>query len=222
MAATKTRTRNVSRGTTTRSATVASRPRQTVTGTAETVSERPAPPSPYATARQLAPTQSVQRQNYQPIILMEYLGCLILTAATPIATKTQQDGLSPYAGADMIKIAALTVLYFILAAMSVGGRGPGRIAAWFGGLILITDGMLEAANIAKVFNLFSGKIASAAGAAPASTGSTAATGGPGLQTPGLVQNVANAALGGVFSEGNSAPQQVAAQQGGGSIATPNF
>jgi hypothetical protein len=164
-----------------------------------------------------APAQSIGRSNYQPIILMEYVGCLLLTAATPIATKTKQDGLSPYAGADMVKLASITVLYFILAALSTGGRGPGRMAAWFGGLILIVDGMLEASNIAKVFGVFTGGLAKAAGAAPA-----ASTSGPGLETPGLVQNVANAALGGVFSEGNSAPQQVAAQQGGGSIATPNF
>jgi len=173
-----------------------------------------------ASSKASAPTQTIGRSNYQPIILMEYVGCLVLTAATPIATKKSATGLSPYAGADMVKLASITVLYFILAAISVGGRGPGRMAAWFGGLILIVDGMLEANNIAKVFGLFTGGLASAA---TAGTGSAPAgsTTGPGLTTPGLVQNVANAALGGVFSEGNQAPQQVAARQGGGSIATPN-
>ena len=113
-------------------------------------------------ASAVAPTQSVGRQNYQPIILMEYIGCLLLTAVTPIATKKSATGLSPYAGADMVKLASITLLYFILAALSVGGRGPGRMAAWFGGLILIVDGMLEASNIAKDFGLFTGGLASAA------------------------------------------------------------
>jgi len=128
------------------------------------------------TVQQVAPTQKVQRQNYQTIILMEYVGCLLLTAATPIATNSKDPGLSPYAGKDMVKLASITVLYFILAALSVGGRGPGRLAAWFGGLILITDGMLEASNLAKVFGLFTG-----------GAGTTTATGttqAPGTTTAG--------------------------------------
>lgn len=135
-----------------------------------------APPTPqqqaYNYGQQVAPTQSVGRQNYQPIILMEYIGCLLLTAVTPIATKKSATGLSPYAGADMVKLASITLLYFILAALSVGGRGPGRMAAWFGGLILIVDGMLEASNIAKDFGLFTGGLASAASGTSTSTGST--------------------------------------------------
>jgi hypothetical protein len=122
---------------------------------------------------------------------MEYVACLILTAATPIATKKQADGLSPYAGADMVKIASLTLLYFILAALSVGGRGPGRFAAWFGGLILIVDGMYEASNLAKDFGLFTGGLAAAATASPAAAAANPAVG---LNNPSLVQNVANAAL----------------------------
>jgi hypothetical protein len=130
-----------------------------------------------ARVSQVAPDTKLLRQNYQPIILMEFLGCIILTAATPVAKKTTSDGLSPYAGADMVKLVAITVLYFILAAMSTGGRSAGRTAAWFGGLILITDGMLEAASLAKVFGLFTGGTAAAAAgssaAAPSSTQSTA-------------------------------------------------
>jgi len=117
------------------------------------------------------PTQKVGRSNYQPIILLEYVACLVLTAATPVATKKSQDGLSPYAGKDMVKLAAITVLFFILAAASVGGRGPGRVAAWFGGLILITDGMLEGANLAKTFALFTGGSGSTATSGTAAEGS---------------------------------------------------
>ena|SRR5271166_4291122 len=181
--------RNVSRGTT-------SRPRQTVSGTATTVSQAPAPPTSQqrydaasAKVQQVAPTGKVERQNYQTIILMEYVGCLLLTSITPIATKKQADGLSPYAGRDMIKLGSITLLYFILAVLSVGGRGPGRFAAWFGGLILIVDGMLEASNLAKDFGLFTGGLASAVTGQPATAAPAV-----GLLDPSLVQNVSNAAL----------------------------
>jgi hypothetical protein len=135
----------------------------------------------YAAGQQIAPTAKVQRSNYQPIILMEFIGCILLTAVTPVATKKDEPGLSPYAGADMVKLAAITVLYFILAAISVGGRGPGRLAAWFGGLILIVDGMYEASNIAKDLQLLSGGLA----------GPAASSGGS-LVVPGLAEGIASA------------------------------
>jgi hypothetical protein len=130
--------------------------------TTPNVPQGTSPAAPPASRNVSAPTQAIGRSNYQPIILMEYVGCLLLTAVTPIATKKNATGLSPYAGADMVKLASITLLYFILAAMSTGGRGPGRVAAWFGGLILIVDGMLEASNIAKDFGLFTGGLAAAA------------------------------------------------------------
>jgi hypothetical protein len=128
---------------------------------------------------------------------MEYVAAVLLTAATPIATKQGQPGASPYLAKDMMKLAALTLLYLMLAMLSVGGRGSGRFAAWFGGLILIVDGMYEANNIVKDLGLLSGQAAaSGAGAAAsplATTGTepvtftepnTVATTSPGLTQPG--------------------------------------
>jgi hypothetical protein len=97
--------------------------------------------------------------RYQSVILVEYLGCVLLTVLTPVATKKEQDGLSPYHGTDMVKLAAITVLFFLLGAISAGGSKAGRFAAWFGGLILITDGMYEASNIAKDLEILSGGLA---------------------------------------------------------------
>jgi hypothetical protein len=141
----------------------------------------------------------IERSNYQSVILMEYVAAVLLTAATPIATKQGQPGLSPYVAKDLMKIAALTLLYLMLAMLSVGGRGPGRAAAWFGGLILIVDGMFEANNIVKDLGLLSGQApASGAGAAAGATSplatagtepvtftepSTVATTSPGLTQP---------------------------------------
>jgi hypothetical protein len=129
---------------------------------------KPAPSSAqrnYRVARQAAPTQAIHRGNYQNIILVEFVACILLTALTPIATKKNQDGLSPYAGKDLVKLGSITLLYFILAAVSVTAPGAGRVAAWFGGLILITDGMLEASNIAKDIAVITGSTGTPAAAA---------------------------------------------------------
>jgi hypothetical protein len=78
-------------------------------------------------------------------------------ALTPIAANKQEQtksgGLSPYAGQDMIKLAALTLVYLILALLSVR-PGPGRFAAWFGGLVLLAVGLNEAAHLAQVLDIF--------------------------------------------------------------------
>jgi hypothetical protein len=129
---------------------------------------------PVPAVKQAMPTQKISRQNYQPVILVEFVACILLTAVTPFATNaaTQETastpGLSPYAGKDMVKLGAITLLYLILAMLSVGGRGPGRFAAWFGGLILIVDGMFEASNLVKDVAVLTG------GGTAASTSSAAA------------------------------------------------
>ena len=128
--------------------------------------------------------QKITRTNYQPIILMEFVACILLTAITPVATKKDAQGLSPYAGKDIVKLSAITVLYLILAMLSVGGRGPGRFAAWFGGLILLADGLYEAGNIVRDLRLVSG----AGAAVPAQAAPAPGPGGI-LPTPSGTQPV---------------------------------
>jgi hypothetical protein len=131
------------------------------------------------------------RRNYQGIILAEYIAVVALIALTPIATKQNQDspGLSPYAGKDIVRLASLTLLYLMLGLLSVGGRGPGRVAAWLGGLFLITEGLYEASNLVKDFGLFTGALSAAAstsgGGTPAGT-STSPTSTPGTTETGGV------------------------------------
>jgi hypothetical protein len=57
----------------------------------------------------------------------------------------------------MTKLLALGLVYFLLELMAVGGRGTGRIGAWVGGLVLLTVGLNEGANVAKVLNIFGPK-----------------------------------------------------------------
>jgi hypothetical protein len=136
---------------------------------------RPAPARSRAQTRNLArkiPTSPASRPNYQPIILAEFAAAVLLTAGTPFATKKGQPGLSPYEGKDITKLAAITVLYFILALISTGGRGPARLSAWFGGLILLTVGLAEAVNVAKDLDLFGIGGSPGADTGPEATGTT--------------------------------------------------
>jgi hypothetical protein len=139
----------------------------------------------YQKATKYVPRGKISRTDYQPVILVEFVACILLTAATPIATKKDQQGLSPYAGKDIVKLSAITIVYLILAAISVGGRGPGRVAAWFGGLILLADGLYEASNIVRDLRVFSGAGAGAA----AGTASESPVPGGILPTPTGTQPV---------------------------------
>lgn len=98
----------------------------------------------------------MHRGNYQAVILAEFVAAVVLVALSPVASKKNPDGLSPYAGRDMVKLGAITGTYFALALVSVGGQTPGRFAAWFGGLILLAVGLGEAANLASIIDLGGG------------------------------------------------------------------
>jgi hypothetical protein len=65
------------------------------------------------------------------------------------------DRLSPYAGKDLLQLSAISLAYFLLALLSVAGGNAARFAAWFGGLLLLTVGLSEAAHLAQVVDLFS-------------------------------------------------------------------
>jgi hypothetical protein len=119
------------------------------------------------------PTQRSTRTNYQPVILAEFVAAILLTSLTPIAAKKGEPGLSPYEGKDMVKLGALTVLYLILALLSTGGRGPGKVAAWSGGLILLVVGINEAANIAATLDIFGGGMTKKASETPIGPGGPA-------------------------------------------------
>lgn len=101
-----------------------------------------------------APTTRIHRSNYQGIVLAEFAAAILLVALTPFATKENPSGLSPYAGKDLLQLAAITLVYFLLALLSVAGGTAARSAAWLGGLILLTVGLSEAAHLAQVVDLF--------------------------------------------------------------------
>jgi len=124
-------------------------------------SVRPAPvsrPAPQRSRR--AAPRSASRPagkhgytSYQVVILGEFVAAILLVAATPFA-KRDKPGLSPYAAADMLQLIAITLVYLILALISGANQGTARASAWFGGLILLTVGLGEAARLAKLLNVF--------------------------------------------------------------------
>ena len=75
--------------------------------------------------------------KYQGAILAEFLIAALIVAFAPIATGPKDDkgGPSPYRVGDLAQLAALGIVYFLLAVWS--GTGKGRMAAWFGFLILL-------------------------------------------------------------------------------------
>jgi hypothetical protein len=94
--------------------------------------------------------------NYQGIILAEFVVAELLVAATPISTRKNTPGLSPYVPRDMTKLLSIGLVYFLLELLAVGNRGAGRIGAWLGALILLTVGLNEAANIATDLDVLGG------------------------------------------------------------------
>lgn len=79
-------------------------------------------------------------RGYQPVILAEFLAVVVIITVAPIASggspAAQAKGsLSPYDTGDLRQLAAAGMVYFVLALISSGNSG--RLAAWFGGLVLI-------------------------------------------------------------------------------------
>src|SRR5215469_1616715 len=75
--------------------------------------------------------------RYQAAILAEFLVAALVVAFAPLASppKDEKGGPSPYRVGDLGQLAALGIVYFLLAVWS--GTGKGRMAAWFGFLVLL-------------------------------------------------------------------------------------
>jgi hypothetical protein len=95
-------------------------------------------------------------RDYQAIIAVEFVLAELLVAATPFATRKDRQGLSPYAPADMVKLLALGLVYLILMMIAALSQGAGRVCAYIGGLVLLTVGMGEAANLVDIIEALVG------------------------------------------------------------------
>lgn len=126
------------------------------------VNRRPGPSRGLTGGRAHSPTDT----NYGGVIVAEFVGVILVIALAPVAKGESQSGVSPYAGGDMVKLAAATLLYVILGFVAMGGHGAARVAAWLGGLALITVGLAEGTVLAQEVGLFTGNLLAASQGAP--------------------------------------------------------
>lgn len=164
--------------------------------------------------------------SYQPVILAEFVTAIIVVSTGPVAKggtpEAQAKGsASPYSVNTLKQLIAIGMVYFILALLA-SSRRAGRLAAWFGGLILLGLGFAEYANgdLTAFFKIFG----------PAATGPQQSQQGflaPGAAdafTPGaLAQSVGVNDATGAFPVIPPGLSSVAIQQAGGAtISTSGY
>ena len=93
---------------------------------------------------------------YQGAILAEFVIAVIVVSTGPLVNPPQdgKGGPSPYRVNHMRQLVGIGIVYFILALLSSGRHG--RVAAWFGGLVLLGLGFTQLANgdLTAFFHVF--------------------------------------------------------------------
>lgn len=113
-------------------------------------------PAPVTTANRSVKAAAVgQPTDSQKIIAAEFVLAELLIALTPMTSRSNPNGLSPYAPRDMTKMLAVGAVFFLLELLAIPA-GWGRLMAWLGGLLLLTVGLNEAANVARDIDAFAG------------------------------------------------------------------
>jgi hypothetical protein len=84
------------------------------------------------------------------IIVAEFAVCIVIAALSPLTDKRKDEP----AGAFMRRMTAIMGLFFILALMSVGGRGMARFAAGLGGLVTVALAVSER----NLFNVITARL----------------------------------------------------------------
>ena len=93
--------------------------------------------------------------NYKAVILGELLLAVIVVTITPLSRKNKGQ-VSPFGGQDLIQFAALLAVYLILAIIAGTNDKAARLAAWFGGLILLSIGLAETSALVNTLAIFGG------------------------------------------------------------------
>jgi hypothetical protein len=130
------------------------------------------PPDVYSQARRQVTTHI--KTDYEKAIAAEFVIAVLIVAVSPFTRSSDETGISPYYGQDLIQLVAIGAGYLILGIVAQFGTGAARIAAWFGGLALVTIVLAEAKTLNAEFGLF--------GAGGSSTG-TGSEGGVGPEPP---------------------------------------
>ena len=95
-------------------------------------------------------------RQYQGAILAEFVIAVLVVSTGPIVNPPQdgKDSPSPYRVGHLKQLLAVGAVYFVLALLSSGRHG--RVAAWFGGLVLLGVGFTQVANgdLSALFKIF--------------------------------------------------------------------
>jgi hypothetical protein len=98
--------------------------------------------------------------SYQPVILAEFVVAVVVVATGPLAKggtpEAQTKGSpSPYSVNTLKQLVAIGGVYFVLALLA-SSRRAGRMAAWFGGLVLVGLGLAEylSGDLQAIFGVF--------------------------------------------------------------------
>jgi hypothetical protein len=122
--------------------------------------------------------------SYQPVVLAEFLVAVVVVSVSPVAkggtaTAQAKGSPSPYSVDTLKQLIAIGAVYFVLALLA-SSRRAGRMAAWFGGLVLLGLGFTQLANgdLTALFKIF------APGGSHSAGGGADALGSP-LFAPGV-------------------------------------
>jgi len=132
------------------------------------------------------PKGSLPSKTYHRIVLAEFVACIVLVGASPVLTpRTTAKGNTAvvdttvsFAG-PLVRLTAVCIVFFVLALMAAGPR-TGKIAAAFGGLVLLGTALNATDMFTAVAHAFGP--AKAAGSAAGAAASAAIA--PGAVTSG--------------------------------------
>lgn len=120
------------------------------------------------------------------VLVAEFALCMVLVAFSPVTEAKQSE--SP--AAWMKRASAVMAVFFVLGLIASGGRGAGRAAAGFGGLV--TLGL--AISSRSIFTVLAGKFGTSAGE-------------PGEDTDGMLPEDDDDQGGGPSGVGNAIPRK---------------
>lgn len=122
--------------------------------------QREQPPDRRRKPRKRGFLDAPKGRSYQPVILAEFLVAILVVAVVPVAKGGSPEARakgspSPYSVGDVKQMVGIGAVYFVLALFS-GSRKWGRMAAWFGGLVLAALGLAQTrgGGITALFSIF--------------------------------------------------------------------
>lgn len=104
---------------------------------------------PRSDKRRSSPLRKVA--NKTPVLVGEYIAC-VLIIGSELITQTARNGYQKTIASVMLRLTALTGVFFVLFMFATGGGRSSEFAAWFGLLIVIAT-ILDASNKGTIMDM---------------------------------------------------------------------